>query len=49
MVQNVLQEVAASISDANNDGDTIRNLLALQDADPIALASLLKIMHGHAG
>jgi ankyrin repeat protein len=43
IVQYILQEVAASISDANNDGDTIWELLALQDADPIALASLLKI------
>jgi hypothetical protein len=43
-VQYFLQEAGANIDDATDDGETVWNLLELHDADPVALASLLKIM-----
>jgi hypothetical protein len=44
LVQYLLQEAGASISDATNAGYTVWDLLRPHDADPMALASLLKIM-----
>jgi ankyrin repeat protein len=44
LIQYFLQEAGASISDATNDGSTIWTLLKPQNHDPVALASLLKIM-----
>jgi hypothetical protein len=44
LVQYILQEAGADISDVTDDGGTVWNLLELKDVDPMALASLLKIM-----
>jgi ankyrin repeat protein len=44
LVQYFLQEAGANISDVTDDGGTVWNLLDLKDADPMALASLVKIM-----
>jgi hypothetical protein len=44
IVQYFLQEAGASINDATHGSDTVWDLLELQDADPAALAPLLKIM-----
>jgi ankyrin repeat protein len=43
IVHYFLQEVGVSISDASDDGRTVWDLLELQQANPMALASLLKI------
>jgi hypothetical protein len=44
LVEYFVQEAGASISDATSHGSIVWILLDIQDADPIALASLLKIM-----
>jgi hypothetical protein len=38
------QEAGASISEATNGGRSVWNILVLEDADPMELASLLKVM-----
>jgi hypothetical protein len=43
-LQYFLQEAGASISKATSDGKTVWDLLVLQHADPVAMASLLKVM-----
>jgi hypothetical protein len=44
LVQYILKESGESISYVTDTGDTVWDLLALQGADPVTLASLLKVM-----
>jgi hypothetical protein len=44
LLQNLLQEAGARISDETNDVETVWDLLGLPGANPVALTSLLKIM-----
>jgi hypothetical protein len=44
LVQYFIQECGASISDATSYGETLWDRLRLQNADPVAVVSLLKIM-----
>jgi hypothetical protein len=44
LLQNLLQEAGARISDETNDVETVWDFVGLQGADPVALTSLLKVM-----
>jgi hypothetical protein len=44
LVQYFMEETEVSISDATDDGSTVWHFLELEDADPLEIVSLLKVM-----